>query len=41
VGSFVPPTVNVISHTQDIAFLELLRRLERIQKSDAPQKTVQ
>jgi hypothetical protein len=39
VGSFIPPTVNVISHTQEIAFLELLRRLERIQKSDAPQKS--
>jgi hypothetical protein len=33
VGSFLPPTVNVISHTQNIAFSELLRRLERI-KSD-------
>lgn len=38
VGSLIPPTVNVISHTQEIAFLELLRRLERIQKSGAPQK---
>jgi hypothetical protein len=34
VGSFIPPTVNVISHTQEIAFSELLRRLERIQKSE-------
>jgi hypothetical protein len=33
VGSFLPPTVNVISHTQVIAFSELVRRLERI-KSD-------
>ena len=33
VGSFLPPTVNIISHTQNIAFSELLRRLERI-KSD-------
>jgi hypothetical protein len=33
VGSFLPPTVNIISHTQVIAFSELLRRLERI-KSD-------
>jgi hypothetical protein len=39
VGSFIPPTVNVISHTQDIAFFELLRRLERMQKSDALQKS--
>jgi hypothetical protein len=39
VGSFIPPTVNVISHTQEIAFLELLRRLERIQKTDSPQKS--
>jgi len=30
VGSFLPPTVNIISHTQNIAFSELLRRLERI-----------
>ncbi len=33
VGSFLPPTVNIISHTQEIAFSELMRRLERI-KSD-------
>ena len=31
VGSFLPPTVNIISHTQNIAFSELMRRLERIQ----------
>ena len=30
VGSFLPPTVNIVSHTQNIAFSELLRRLERI-----------
>jgi hypothetical protein len=35
VGSFLPPTVNIISHTQEIAFSELMRRLERI-KSDKP-----
>jgi hypothetical protein len=36
VGSFLPPTVNIISHTQEIAFSELMRRLERIEsdKSD-------
>jgi hypothetical protein len=33
IGSFLPPTVNVISHTQNIAFSELMHRLERI-KSD-------
>ncbi|MBI4524777.1 MAG: hypothetical protein HY695_13320 [Deltaproteobacteria bacterium] len=33
VGSFLPPTVNIISHTQEIGFSELLRRLERIQKT--------
>jgi hypothetical protein len=33
VGSLIPPTVNVISHTQEIAFLELVRRLEQIQTS--------
>jgi hypothetical protein len=36
VGSWLPPTVNVVSHTQDIAFSELMRRLERI-KSDKPE----
>ena len=36
VGSFLPPTVNVVSHTQNIAFSELVRRLERINKSDKP-----
>jgi hypothetical protein len=35
VGSWLPPTVNIISHTQTIAFSELLRRLERI-KSEKP-----
>ena len=33
VGSLLAPTVNIISHTQTIAFSELMRRLERI-KSD-------
>jgi hypothetical protein len=31
VGSLLPPTVNIISHTQEIGFSELLRRLESIQ----------
>lgn len=35
VGSFLPPTVNIVSHTQEIAFSELLRRLERI-KTNKP-----
>ena len=35
VGSFLPPTVNIVSHTQEIAFSELLRRLERI-NTDKP-----
>ena len=30
VGSFLPPTVNIISHTQEIAFSELMRRLEQV-----------
>jgi hypothetical protein len=38
VGSLVPPTVNVISHTQEIAFQELLRRIEQIQSSAHSQK---
>lgn len=37
VGSFLPPTVNIISHTQVIAFSELLRRLQSI-KSDSTAK---
>jgi hypothetical protein len=36
VGSFLPPTVNIVSHTQSIAFSELLKRLERINKTDKP-----
>jgi len=36
VGSILPPTVNVVSHTQEISFSELLRRLEQIRKSDKP-----
>jgi len=36
VGSFLPPTVNIVSHTQAIGFSELMRRLERI-KSSKPQ----
>ena len=30
VGSLLPPTVNIISHTQEIGFSELMRRLERV-----------
>jgi len=37
VGSILPPTVNIISYTQEIGFSELVRRLERIKKSDQPQ----
>ena len=36
VGSFLPPTVNIVSHTQNIAFSELVRRLRRINKTDKP-----
>jgi len=36
VGSFLPPTVNIVSHTQTIAFSELVRRLERINKTADP-----
>jgi hypothetical protein len=39
VGSFIPPTVNVISHTQVIAFSELLRRLEQVQQSGDAEKS--
>jgi hypothetical protein len=37
VGTLLPPTVNVISHTQEISFGELVRRLEQIGKSGKPQ----
>ena len=37
VGSFLPPTVNIISHTQEISFSELVRRLEQMRKADTPQ----
>ena len=30
VGTFMPPTVNVVSHNQVIAFNEMVRRLARI-----------
>ena len=33
VGTLLPPTVNIVSRTQEIGFSELLRRLERVQKS--------
>ena len=36
VGSILPPTVNIVSHTQTIGFSELMRRLERI-KQDKPE----
>ncbi len=36
VGSLLPPTVNIVSHTQTIGFSELLRRLERM-KSEKPE----
>jgi hypothetical protein len=39
VGSFIPPTVNVISHTQVIAFSELLRRLQQVQESGNAEKS--
>jgi hypothetical protein len=38
IGSLLPPTVNVVSHTQVIAFSELLRRLERVQASGSGEK---
>jgi hypothetical protein len=38
VGSVLPPRVNVVSHTQEIAFSELLRRLERIKAEPSTTK---
>ena len=37
VGTLLPPTVNIISHTQEISFGELLRRLQQIKNSDKAQ----
>jgi hypothetical protein len=37
VGSLLPPTVNVISHTQQIGFRDLLKRLEQIRQSEKPE----
>jgi hypothetical protein len=39
VGTLLPPTVNIISHTQEIGFSELLRRLERVQKKESPKSS--
>jgi hypothetical protein len=37
VGSWLPPTVNIISHTQEIGFSELLGRLARVaEKPETP-----
>jgi hypothetical protein len=33
VGTLLPPTVNIISHTQEISFSELMRRIERVRKA--------
>lgn len=35
VGTLLPPTVNIVSHTQEIGFSELLRRLERVKKNSS------
>jgi hypothetical protein len=37
VGSLLPPTVNVVSHSQVIAFSEMVRRLSRVRESGAPE----
>ncbi|NIM19734.1 MAG: hypothetical protein GTO51_05745, partial [Candidatus Latescibacteria bacterium] len=39
VGSLLPPTVNIISHTQEIGFSELLRRLKRVSEAGKPEKS--
>lgn len=33
VGTLLPPTVNIVSHTQEISFSELVRRLERVKQT--------
>jgi hypothetical protein len=32
-GALVPPRVDVVSHTRDISFAELVKRLKRVQKT--------
>lgn len=39
VGTLLPPTVNIIGHSQEVGFSELLRRLERIQKTGGPESS--
>ncbi len=39
VGTLLPPTVNIVSYIQEIGFSELLRRLERIQKTGSSEKS--
>ena len=41
VGTLLPPTVNIISHTQEIGFSELLRRLERVTIGEAGSKIME
>jgi hypothetical protein len=36
VGSLLPPTVNVVSHSQVIAFSEMMRRLTRVRETEGP-----
>lgn len=38
VGTFLPPTVNVVSHTQEVSFNELLKRIEGVKSSGPPKK---
>ncbi len=37
VGSTLPPRVNVVSHSQEIAFPEMVRRLQRVTTAEAAQ----
>jgi hypothetical protein len=34
VGALVPPRVDVVSHTRDISFAELIKRLKRVQQTE-------
>jgi len=40
VGTLLPPTVNIVSHSQEIGFSELLRRFERVKETESSGSSV-
>jgi len=39
VGTLLPPTVNIVSYTQEVSFSELMRRLERVRDAGKPHQS--